>query len=108
MNYRMLGQTGVKVSPLCLGTANFADATSEEESSRIINRALDAGINFIDTANAYTNGESERIIGRTLTENKKRHEVILATKAHYPIGPGPNDAGNSRLAPFARLRGFSA
>ena len=97
MEYRILGRTGVKVSPLCLGTDNFANPTSEEESIRIIDRALQAGINFLDTSNSYAQGESERIIGRALAQNGRRHQMIIATKVHYPVGPGPNDQGNSRL-----------
>lgn len=97
MEYRVLGRTGVKVSPLCLGSDNFANPTSEAESIEIINRALDAGINLIDTSNSYAKGEAERIIGRALAANGRRREVLLATKAHYPTGPGPNDRGNSRL-----------
>lgn len=97
MEYRALGRTGVKVSPLCLGTANFAHPTSIDEAANIVNRALEAGINFIDTANSYANGESERFIGQILAQNGQREQVILATKAHYPTGPGPNQQGNSRL-----------
>lgn len=97
MEYRVLGRTGVKVSPLCLGTDNFANPTPEAESVAIVNRALDAGINLIDTSNSYAQGEAERIIGRALAANGRRHDVILTTKAHYPTGPGPNDRGNSRL-----------
>jgi len=97
MEYRTLGWTGVKVSPICLGTANFADPTPEDEAIRIINRALDAGINLIDSGDSYANGESERIIGKALAGNGRRQQVILATKVHYPTGPGPNDRGNSRL-----------
>ena len=97
MDYRTLGRTGVKVAPLCLGTDNFANPTPEAESIEIINRALDAGINLIDTSNSYVKGESERIIGRALAANGRRQQVIIATKAHYPTGPGPNDRGNSRL-----------
>lgn len=97
MDYRSLGRTGVKVAPLCLGTDNFANPTPEAESIEIINRALEAGINLIDTSNSYAKGESERIIGKALAQNKRRHEVLIATKAHYPVGPGPNDRGNSRL-----------
>src|SRR3984885_14968657 len=97
MEYRSLGRTGVKVSTLCLGTDNFGNPTSESESIAIINRSIDAGINFIDTSNSYANGESERIIGRALEQNGHRQQVLIATKAHYPTGPGPNDRGNSRL-----------
>ena len=97
MEYRTLGRSGVKVSPLCLGTDNFANPTPEKEAIRMIDVALDAGINMIDTSNSYAQGEAERIIGRALAQNKRRHEVILATKVHYPTGPGPNDKGNTRL-----------
>ena len=97
MNYRPLGRTGVKVSPLVLGTDNFLNPTLESVSIRLINRALRAGINLIDTSNSYKQGESERIIGKALAENGQRDAVIIATKVHYPTGPGPNDRGNSRL-----------
>jgi aryl-alcohol dehydrogenase-like predicted oxidoreductase len=97
MEYRSLGRTGVKVSALCLGGDNFGNPTSESESIAIINRSIDAGINFIDTSNSYAKGESERIIGRALEQNGHRQQVLIATKAHYPVGPGPNDRGNSRL-----------
>ena len=97
MEYRVLGRTGVKVAPIGLGTANFADSTPEAESIEIINCALDAGINLIDTGNSYANGESERIIGKALAESGRRHEVILATKVFYKVGSGPNDEGLSRL-----------
>jgi 1-deoxyxylulose-5-phosphate synthase len=97
MEYRSLGRTGVKISALCLGGDNFGNPTSESESVAIINRSIDAGINFIDTSNSYAKGESERIIGRALEQNGYRQQVLIATKAHYPVGPGPNDRGNSRL-----------
>lgn len=97
MEYRTLGRTGVKVSPFCLGTDNFANPTPEDEAKRMLNRALEAGINFIDTSNSYAQGESERIIGRALAENGRRQQVVLATKVHFPVGPGPNERGNSRL-----------
>ncbi len=97
MDYRVLGRTGVKVAPLCLGTDNFANPTPAAESIQIIERALDAGINLIDTSNSYASGEAERIIGRALKTNGRRNEVLLSTKVHYPTGNGPNDRGNSRL-----------
>ena len=97
MEYRALGRSGVKVAPLGLGTGNFADPTSDEESIRILNRAVGAGINLIDTANSYTNGESERYIGRAFAKGLPRHDVILATKAFQRVGPGPNDEDLSRL-----------
>jgi aryl-alcohol dehydrogenase-like predicted oxidoreductase len=84
------------VSPLCLGAMNFGGPTPEEESIAIINRALDAGINFIDTANVYNDGQSERIVGKALKENGRRDSVVLATKVHGKVGPGPNDSGDSR------------
>lgn len=96
MEYRSLGRTGVMVSPLCLGAMNFGGATDEETSIAIINRALEAGINFIDTANVYNAGESERIVGKALKENGMRDQVVLATKVHGRMGDGPNDQGNSR------------
>ncbi len=97
MEYRRLGRSGVTIAPLCLGTDNFANPTPEDESRAIIDRAIDAGINLIDTSNSYAQGESERIIGRALQENGRRHDVLIATKVHYPTGPGPNERGNGRL-----------
>jgi aryl-alcohol dehydrogenase-like predicted oxidoreductase len=96
MEYRTLGRTGVKVSPLCLGTMNFGNPTDEKESIAIINRALEGGINFIDTANVYNAGESERIVGQALKENGQRDRVVLATKVYGKMGEGPNDQGVSR------------
>jgi 1-deoxyxylulose-5-phosphate synthase len=96
MQLRNLGRTGVKVSPLCLGAMNFGGPTSEEESFQILQCALDGGINFIDTANVYNAGESERIVGRALKQFGKREEVVLATKVHGETGTGPNERGNSR------------
>lgn len=96
MDYRNLGRTGVKIAPLALGTDNFANPTPEADCVQIIDAALDAGINLIDTSNSYAKGEAERIIGRALKANGKRDQVILATKVHYPTGPGINDRGNSR------------
>jgi len=85
------------VAPLALGTDNFANPTPEDESIRIIHAAIDAGINLIDTANGYAAGESERIVGKALRESGRRDEVLISTKFHYPVGPGPNDRGNTRL-----------
>jgi aryl-alcohol dehydrogenase-like predicted oxidoreductase len=97
MAYRVLGRTGVKLSPLVLGTDNFANPTPEAEAVRMIDVALDAGINLLDTSNSYRQGESEEIIGRALKANGRRHATLIATKFHYPTGPGLNDRGNSRL-----------
>lgn len=95
MEYRPLGPTGVQVSPLCLGTMNFGGPTPEAESIRMIHRALDAGINFLDTANGYNRGDSERVVGKALADGR-RERVILATKVYFPQSPDPNDRGNSR------------
>jgi aryl-alcohol dehydrogenase-like predicted oxidoreductase len=95
MEYRLLGRTGVKVSPLCLGAMNFGGATPEIDSIRIIHAALGAGVNFIDTANVYNAGQSEIAVGKALSD--RRDKVILGTKVHGQVGDGPNDEGNSRL-----------
>jgi len=97
MEYRVLGRTGVRVSALALGTANFADPTPEGEAKQILERAVDAGINVIDTGDSYAKGEAERIIGRALKASGLRKEVLIATKVFPPTGPGPNDRGTSRL-----------
>jgi aryl-alcohol dehydrogenase-like predicted oxidoreductase len=97
MNYRTLGRTGVEVSPLCLGAMMFGawGNPDHDESIRIIHRALDAGINFIDTADVYSRGESEEIVGKALGGGR-RDSVILATKVHGSMGDDPNEFGNSR------------
>jgi 1-deoxyxylulose-5-phosphate synthase len=96
MEYRSLGRTGVMVSPLCLGAMNFGGPTPEDESIAILDRALDGGFNFIDTANVYNAGESERIVGKALAQNGKRDQIVLATKVFGEMGPGPNEKGASR------------
>jgi aryl-alcohol dehydrogenase-like predicted oxidoreductase len=97
MEMRVLGATGVKVSPLCLGAMMFGSwgNPDHDESVRIIERALDAGINFIDTADVYSAGESEEIVGKALAGGR-RDRVVLATKAHGRMGDDPNQEGNSR------------
>jgi aryl-alcohol dehydrogenase-like predicted oxidoreductase len=97
MELRTLGRTGVKVSPLCLGAMMFGAWGNEDhdESIRIIHRALDAGINFIDTADVYARGESEEIVGKALAGGR-RDNVVLATKVHGEMGDDPNEFGNSR------------
>lgn len=94
MHYRPLGQCGLKISPLCLGTMMFGGPTRPRDSIRIIHRALDAGINFVDTADVYNNGASERIVGQAL--RGRRDRVVLATKVRGAMGEGPNDVGLSR------------
>jgi aryl-alcohol dehydrogenase-like predicted oxidoreductase len=96
MEYRTLGSSGLKVSPLCLGTMNFGGPTPEAEAIQMLNRALEAGLNFIDTANVYNAGESERIVGQALKENGQRDKVVLATKVYNAMGDGPNDQDLSR------------
>ena len=96
MNYRPLGRTGVLVSPLCLGAMNFGGPTDEADSVAIIDRALDGGINFIDTANVYNAGESERVVGKALQANGRRDQIVLATKVYGKMGDGPNHQGVSR------------
>jgi aryl-alcohol dehydrogenase-like predicted oxidoreductase len=97
MEYRTLGRTGVKVSPLCLGAMMFGGwgNPDHDESIRIIHHALDAGINFIDTADVYSRGESETIVGKALAGGR-RENVVLATKVHGTMGDDPNQFGNSR------------
>ncbi len=97
MELRPLGRTGVKVSPLCLGAMMFGGwgNPDHDDSIRIIHRALDAGINFIDTADVYTAGESEEIVGKALAGGR-RDSIILATKVHGQMGSDPNHFGNSR------------
>lgn len=96
MEYRSLGRTGVMVSPLCLGAMNFGGPTNEQDSFKIMNRAVDSGINFIDTADVYNNGESERIVGKFIHDSGKRDQIVLATKVYSRVGNGPNEAGSSR------------
>jgi aryl-alcohol dehydrogenase-like predicted oxidoreductase len=97
MEYRPLGRTGVQVSKLCLGTMMFGawGNTDHDDSVRIIHRALDAGVNFVDSADVYSDGESEEIVGKALAGGR-RDAVILATKFWGPMGEGPNRGGASR------------
>lgn len=102
MEYRNLGRTGVKVSPLCLGTMNFGSRTPEDEATCMIDRAIEVGLNLIDTANLYGDasegvGRAEEIIGKALSRNGKRNRIVLATKVFFPMDPGdPNSSGLSR------------
>jgi aryl-alcohol dehydrogenase-like predicted oxidoreductase len=98
MEYRNLGRSGLRVSPLCLGTMMFGSWGNPDhrESIRVIHRALDAGINFVDTANVYSAGESEVIVGEAL--KGRRDGVVLATKVWGPMGDGPHQRGLSRKA----------
>jgi aryl-alcohol dehydrogenase-like predicted oxidoreductase len=97
VEYRNLGRTGVKVSPLCLGTMMFGGKTGEADSMDIIDKALDSGINFVDTANVYSRGRSEEVVGKALKRNGKRADIVLATKARQRMDDDdPNAEGLSR------------
>lgn len=101
MEYRRLGQSGLQVSVMGLGTNSFGSRANEENSLRIIDTALDAGINFIDTANIYSGTRSESIIGKAL--KGRRHQVVLATKAGLPSRSQPNGQGSSRIHLFQEI-----
>ncbi|MEY9847167.1 aldo/keto reductase [Streptacidiphilus sp. MAP5-3] len=111
MRYNRLGTTGLEVSSICVGCMSFGEANrgnhawtlAEEPSRGIIRAALDAGINFFDTANVYSDGSSEEIVGRALTDFVPREEVVIATKVHGRMRPGPNGAGLSRRAILAEI-----
>src|SRR6202167_942057 len=96
MQYRTLGRTGINVTPYALGAMMFGAGGNpdHDDSIRIIHKALDAGINFVDTADRYSGGESEEIVGMAL--KGRRDDVVLATKVHGPMGDDPNQQGNSR------------
>ena len=94
MEYRYLGSSGLQVSEVCLGAMMFGGRSSEAASGKIIAAARDAGVNFIDTADAYGKGESERIVGKFI--RRHRDDWVMATKVYNPMGPGPNDRGLSR------------
>src|ERR1700756_5478687 len=96
MQYRTLGKTGIKVTPYCLGAMMFGGLGNPDHDDciRIIHKALDSGINFIDPANRYSRGESEEIVGKAL--KGRRDNIVLATKVHGPMGEDPNQQGNSR------------
>src|ERR671914_1508594 len=96
MTHRNLARTGVHVSPLCLGAMMFGPMGNPDHDDcvRIVHRALDAGVNFVDTADVYSAGESEAIVGKALAG--RRDDVVLATKFHGPMGEDPNRQGNSR------------
>ena len=107
MRYNRFGRTGLFVSELCLGTMTFGGAEDSmwgsigrlqlDDAKQIVKGAVDAGINFIDTANVYGNGASEQILGQAITAvGLNREELVIATKAFGPMGEGPNSRGNSR------------
>src|SRR5207344_2511343 len=111
VEYTKLGSTGMKVSRICLGCMGFGDAErwvhkwvlDEENSRPIIQKALELGINFFDTANVYSIGKSEEILGRALKDFAKRDEVVIATKVHGKMHDGPNGSGLSRKAILSEI-----
>jgi aryl-alcohol dehydrogenase-like predicted oxidoreductase len=103
MRYKTMGRTGLKVSEVCLGTMIFGDQVEEPEAIRIIETALDAGVNFFDTADYYVGGRSEEITGKAL--RGRRDSAVLATKVAVRAGPGPNDAGLSRTHVMQAIEG---
>ncbi|OWV86406.1 alcohol dehydrogenase [Rhizobium sp. R635] len=111
MEYAKFGKTGLEVSKICLGCMTFGDpgrgnhawSLPEEESRAMIRQAIDLGINFLDTANTYSNGSSEEIVGRAIRDFAKREDIVLATKVFNRMRPGPNGAGLSRKAIFDEI-----
>lgn len=95
MQYRRMGRSGLKVSEICLGTMTFGHGADQAESARMVDMAIDRGINFFDTANTYADFQSEVFLGKALKD--RRREAIVATKFFNPTGPGPNDSGMSRV-----------
>ena len=95
MEYRRVGRTGLKVSEICLGTMTFGHGTDKGEAKRIMDLSREAGVNFFDTANGYSNGQSETILGEIVKDY--RQEIIIASKVFNPMGSGPNDSGMSRV-----------
>ena len=106
-----LGKTGLEVSAICLGCMTYGDpakghsrwSLNEEQGRPLIRKALEMGINFLDTANMYSEGSSEEVLGRALKDFAKRDEIVLATKVFFPMRPGPNSMGLSRKAIFAEI-----
>src|ERR1700690_1288924 len=111
MRYKNLGNTGLKVSPLCLGCMSFGVpdrgdhpwTLPEQQSRPLIRKAVDLGINFFDTANAYSDGTSEEIVGQALKDYARRDEVVIASKVFFPMSSGPNGSGLSRKAIFTAI-----
>ncbi len=95
MQYRRMGRSGLKVSEICLGTMTFGRTTDRSEAAKMVNLAFERGLNFFDTADGYSNGESEVILGKAL--KGKRRDAVVATKFFNAMGPGPNDSGMSRV-----------
>ena len=111
MEYVKLGKTGLEVSRICLGCMTYGDpnkgthawSLKEEDSRPLLRQAIEAGINFLDTANTYSNGSSEEIVGRAIKDFSRREDIVLATKVFNRMRPGPNGAGLSRKAIFDEI-----
>jgi aryl-alcohol dehydrogenase-like predicted oxidoreductase len=111
MKYRNLGNTGLEISPLCLGCMTFGTpergdhpwTLPEQQSRPLIRKAIEMGINFFDTANAYSDGTSEEIVGQALKDYTRRDEVVIATKVFFPMSKGPNGGGLSRKSIFTAI-----
>jgi aryl-alcohol dehydrogenase-like predicted oxidoreductase len=111
MQYRNLGNTGLKISPLCLGCMTFGTpergdhpwTLPEQQSRPLIRKAIEMGINFFDTANAYSDGTSEEIVGQAIIDYTRRDEVVIATKVFFPMSKGPNGGGLSRKSIFTAI-----
>jgi 1-deoxyxylulose-5-phosphate synthase len=111
MKYRNLGHTGLQISPLCLGCMTFGTpergdhpwTLPEQQSRPLIRKAIEMGINFFDTANAYSDGTSEEIVGQALKDYTRRDEVVIATKVFFPMSKGPNGGGLSRKSIFTAI-----
>ena len=102
MKYRLLGRSGLAVSELCLGTMTFGNSMSEADSLTMVNRFLEQGGNFLDTANVYVKGRSEEIVGKAI--KNRRSEVVLATKVRFMTGDHPNSGGVSANISWMRLK----
>jgi len=105
MEYRFLGRTGLQVSALCFGTQTFGWGADERTAHAMLDQFVDAGGNFVDSADSYNNGQSETIIGTWLKSRKNRNHLVIATKVFFPTGPGPNDRGLSRKHLLAAVEG---
>jgi len=111
MQYVNLGRSGLKVSRICLGMMTYGSSKwrdwvlDEDQARPFVKRALDAGINFFDTADMYSNGASEEVLGRAIRDFARREEVVIATKVYFPMGPGPNQRGLSRVHILRSIEG---
>ena len=105
MKYRKLGTTELDVSVICLGTMTWGEQNTQEEGFQQMNYSVERGINFFDTADMYSVGASEEVLGRAVRDMTRRDQVVIATKAYFPLGAGPNDRGLSRKHLFEAIDG---